>query len=95
MQLSDTAVLVCKECLDELDAKAEQVQDPLEQYIGMYLKKRWETEGRGERMWVEIQSVEGNFLIGVLSQDPVITPGIQDGDPVKMHRGEVIGVYRS
>ena len=42
-----------------------------------------------EHMWVQVTDVHGDFLVGILSNDPVGACGFRNGDRVFVARGEI------
>jgi uncharacterized protein YegJ (DUF2314 family) len=59
---------------------------------GDFVKVIFETNGRGERMWVRVASVEP--FSGVLDNDPVATPGVLRGARVRFAARNIIAVMR-
>lgn len=59
---------------------------------GDLVKVIFETNGRGERMWVRVASVQP--FSGVLDNDPVATPGLLRGARVRFAARNIIAVMR-
>ena len=48
----------------------------------------------GERMWVEVTSVNGEMLRGTLANQPVIVGGVNYGSQLRFHASNVIDIDR-
>lgn len=48
--------------------------------------------GGGERMWIKVDSTDGDILRGTLANDPLGDMGMSHGDPVEIRRHEVINI---
>lgn len=71
-----------------------QVDHPLASLVGRYVKKSFPclpVSGGPvrEHMWVQVTDVHGDFLVGILSNDPVGACGFRNGDRVFVARGEI------
>lgn len=70
----------------ELVKKAESL-------VGKFVKKGFATglpkgEPQVEHMWVDVQRVEGEELVGLLNNDPLVVP-LRCGDTVRVKLSEV------
>ena len=61
----------------------------------LYRDKRedpiWEP---AERMWVEVMGFQGDYYLGKLSNDPVMTNLIAYGEPMFFEARHVVGIIR-
>jgi uncharacterized protein YegJ (DUF2314 family) len=86
---------ICGDCADKKKAETQRNLPALSEFIGKYVKKRFEgmVEGklRSEHMWVKITSVnEGaGTLIGMLDNEPVLMDDLVLHDEVIVYRGEI------
>jgi hypothetical protein len=69
---------------------SEQVKDTVRP--GFLVKLAFDLRGGGERMWVEVQAVKGNRLVGTLHNTPAWIPRLYAGDRIKFKRDHIIDV---
>lgn len=50
------------------------------------------TDGGGERMWIRVESTDGDVLRGTLANEPFGDMGISHGDAVEIRRHDVINI---
>jgi uncharacterized protein YegJ (DUF2314 family) len=50
-------------------------------------------DGWGERMWVNVSSVNKRHLVGTLSNQPLGIPRLTYGDEIKFKRDHVIDIH--
>lgn len=65
---------------------------PLKNFIGNFVKTRFDYKERREYMWVHVKKIDGEFLVGVLNNDPVFCANIKCGDEVRLKRDAVINM---
>lgn len=66
---------------------------PLDYFVGRIIKKSFTAkDGRLEAMWVAIEAVWEDRLVGKLDNDPVLVTHLTAGDTVTVRPAEIIAV---
>ena len=60
---------------------------------GQYVKLGFQEGGNTERAWVEIKSIDGRRLTGVVNNDIVLMKTVKDGDEVSFEFQNIIGIF--
>jgi len=59
---------------------------------GSLVKLMFTLRKGGERMWVEVTEVNGERMVGILSNSPAIVPKLYSGDEVAFKRDHIIDI---
>ncbi len=66
---------------------------PLEWYVGRHIKMAFQSaRSTVEHMWVAVNRIDGDHLIGTLDNDPFHVETLQHGDIVKLSRTQIEAV---
>lgn len=68
-------------------------QERLAVVPGMDVKLMFEMKDGGERMWVTVTEVKKRYLVGTLSNLPVVVPRLLPGDKIKFKREHIIDIW--
>jgi hypothetical protein len=67
---------------------------PLDYFVGRIVKKAFTArDGRLEAMWVVIEAVREDRLVGKLDNDPLVVDHLKGGDTVAVEPAEIITVH--
>lgn len=68
-------------------------QGDLESLVGHYVKKAFSDGECTEHMWVKVEAVEGDAIVGTINNQPSTVKWHMYGQRVTVKRGEIEDVY--
>ena len=84
-----------------MDGDAQQAIQPIlpamkkcrELRLGQYVKLGFQEAGDTEKAWVEVKSIDGDKLTGVVDNDLVLMTSVKDGDEVSFRLKHILAIY--
>jgi uncharacterized protein YegJ (DUF2314 family) len=91
MENPDNIVPVCNDCSEKRKAETQKNLPALSDFVGKYVKKRFEDEHGAEHMWVYVTSVNesAGTLIGTLDNKPIVVGNLSHNDEVVVYQHEI------
>lgn len=78
-----------KECADERKNKFQETFDKNSVEVGDYVKKCFTNGNEAEHMWVKVNKVEEDKIIGILDNEPVVMSNVKYKDLVEVEFGDI------
>jgi len=60
---------------------------------GQFVKVGFQEGANTERAWVEVKSVNGDRVIGIVNNDLVLMKTVKDGDTISFAFKHILGIY--
>ena len=84
-----------QDCAKKAGLRDDYADVSMDKFEGKFVKKRFpELVGDGgESLWVKVQEIEGDKIIGVINNSPVLNVGLSYGDQVTVLKSEINLVF--
>lgn len=60
---------------------------------GQFVKVGFQEGENTERAWVEVKSIDGNHVTGLVNNDLVLMKTVKDGDEISFEFKHILGIY--